>query len=309
MHRDRGDPCAYHEIRLVVKNCSVEVEEQGVDSRLRRSRSDGNLRGATAGPLEHDGSAGRPAHTDDGHTGSVGHQPLEHNDSAGGLAHTVGGHSGSAAGSAADLQESPVSPQGSSCSWGELSCCSQYNLSGCSGHDSQDESCESTTSAPAYRSPWTGEECEAEWLRGKEEQHGAGTCKPCLYFKTRVGCTKGLQCSFCHLPHEELRQKAARPCRQARLQCKQLLAKLGGWREGESAAAVVRPVVRDLDQHALCMLSLCGARGPRRGGPGRGGSGSAGRGGSSTCSASSAGGFPQAAESPPQRPPPGECPP
>ncbi|CAK0876644.1 unnamed protein product [Prorocentrum cordatum] len=186
MHSGRGVRALGHCLAdgtiIVVKNCSVEVEEESVDSGLNRSSSDGDLRCAVGGPLDRDHAAGRLAHADDGHTGSTigsttGHEPL------------------------------PVSPEGDACSWGEFSDCSRFNLSGCSGYDSQDESCGSSSlasgsSQSACRSPLPGEQSKAEWLRAKEKQHAAGTCKPCLYFNTRVGCTQGLQCSFCHLSHE-----------------------------------------------------------------------------------------------------------
>jgi len=51
------------------------------------------------------------------------------------------------------------------------------------------------------------------------EQHEKGTCRPCLYFSSRVGCLLGANCRFCHYPHSAgmvdqiRRRKFARPAR------------------------------------------------------------------------------------------------
>lgn len=33
------------------------------------------------------------------------------------------------------------------------------------------------------------------------ELHGSGTCRPCLYVTSAIGCLKGSACQFCHVPH------------------------------------------------------------------------------------------------------------
>lgn len=32
-------------------------------------------------------------------------------------------------------------------------------------------------------------------------KHAGGSCKPCTFFYTRVGCEKHIRCQFCHIPH------------------------------------------------------------------------------------------------------------
>ncbi|CAK0858354.1 unnamed protein product, partial [Prorocentrum cordatum] len=32
-------------------------------------------------------------------------------------------------------------------------------------------------------------------------KHAEGTCKPCAFFSTQVGCQKGIRCDFCHILH------------------------------------------------------------------------------------------------------------
>jgi len=55
---------------------------------------------------------------------------------------------------------------------------------------------------------------------GGSAKHASGSCKPCLYFRTKVGCNSGAKCTFCHIEHEA--KARARPCKAKRMQCKQL---------------------------------------------------------------------------------------
>lgn len=52
--------------------------------------------------------------------------------------------------------------------------------------------------------------------------HETGNCKgPCRYFFTPSGCTKGQDCIFCHLDHENY--VYARPCKSKRMKAKKLV--------------------------------------------------------------------------------------
>jgi len=49
-------------------------------------------------------------------------------------------------------------------------------------------------------------------------------CRPCSYFyREGGGCTKGEQCTFCHMPHE--RKQGTRPCARKRKAYSKLIAK------------------------------------------------------------------------------------
>ncbi|CAE8667913.1 unnamed protein product [Polarella glacialis] len=54
-------------------------------------------------------------------------------------------------------------------------------------------------------------------------EHEAGTCRPCLYFVSKVGCTRGASCSFCHLHPKKNRP---RPRKAARKQCKEIASQI-----------------------------------------------------------------------------------
>lgn len=64
------------------------------------------------------------------------------------------------------------------------------------------------------------EEAGGLWSRGSAE-HVFGTCKACHYIHTKEGCSNGLECKFCHLPHTST--DGSRVCVSKRSYCKQLL--------------------------------------------------------------------------------------
>mmetsp|Transcript_3999 Transcript_3999/g.9812 ORF Transcript_3999/g.9812 Transcript_3999/m.9812 type:complete len:147 (+) Transcript_3999:3-443(+) len=38
------------------------------------------------------------------------------------------------------------------------------------------------------------------WSSGSS-QHVRGSCRPCHYVRSQRGCSKGVECDFCHFPH------------------------------------------------------------------------------------------------------------
>jgi len=61
------------------------------------------------------------------------------------------------------------------------------------------------------------------WSLGSK-RHAAGNCRPCHYVYTKIGCTNGADCPFCHLDHP--RRPRPRPCKSKRTICKQLAGML-----------------------------------------------------------------------------------
>jgi hypothetical protein len=53
--------------------------------------------------------------------------------------------------------------------------------------------------------------------------HEKGTCKPCLFVNTSVGCQNGAACDFCHLSHK--RKSKPRPCKDKRERYRRLIAR------------------------------------------------------------------------------------
>lgn len=51
--------------------------------------------------------------------------------------------------------------------------------------------------------------------------HDEGTCKPCLFVNTIVGCQNGVGCEFCHLFHR--RKSKLRPCKSKRERYRRLV--------------------------------------------------------------------------------------
>jgi hypothetical protein len=60
-----------------------------------------------------------------------------------------------------------------------------------------------------------------QWSVGSKF-HSLGTCKPCSYNATKIGCQNGEACTFCHLEHE----KVKRPWKAKRAQCRKLAEQL-----------------------------------------------------------------------------------
>ena len=53
----------------------------------------------------------------------------------------------------------------------------------------------------------------AQWSQGTV-WHDTGNCKPCNKFNARVGCANGVNCMYCHAPHEK--KKRVRPGKATR---------------------------------------------------------------------------------------------
>jgi len=57
--------------------------------------------------------------------------------------------------------------------------------------------------------------------------HANGVCKVCIYFAGPDGCSSGVACSFCHLPHKPGKRKSKlRPCKGKRDRYRKLLTRL-----------------------------------------------------------------------------------
>jgi len=54
--------------------------------------------------------------------------------------------------------------------------------------------------------------------------HGGGSCRPCLFQNTKVGCHNGILCDFCHLPHN--RKTKPRPCKGKRERYRKLIDRI-----------------------------------------------------------------------------------
>ncbi|CAK0840088.1 unnamed protein product [Prorocentrum cordatum] len=164
---------------------------------------------------------------------------------------------GTADGSATSHQldsESVSVASGSRCSWAEISDSSQYNISGYCvfSDDSQDECCGNSSSAPGGSHPANrillfseerdvGEQRDAAWQAGIEEQHAAhaaGHCNPCLYVSAKLGCLNGANCNFCHLPHAV--KSRSRPSKAVRVQVRNLVETLDSKCERDPHAALGR---------------------------------------------------------------------
>lgn len=55
------------------------------------------------------------------------------------------------------------------------------------------------------------------------QDHDKGTCKPCLFVKSPIGCKNGTDCEFCHLAHK--RKNTMRPCKTKRNRYRKLIQK------------------------------------------------------------------------------------
>lgn len=64
---------------------------------------------------------------------------------------------------------------------------------------------------------------EAVWSIGSED-HATGQCSPCRFAVSGRGCSKGKDCSFCHLSHSK--SAFARPCKSKRIRCKKFVKSL-----------------------------------------------------------------------------------
>ncbi|CAK0796576.1 unnamed protein product [Prorocentrum cordatum] len=197
--------------RLVVNDRLLKLVSVGPG--LGRSNSDGNLGSAAGGCLPRvdafqnacDSAPGRPARVDDDQVGSASGSDTTHG----------------------SFPEDVPCASGSYWSLSDLRGSSR-RFSGCSEHDGSGGSASSSSHSENH-SPRCAEESEvdeqqeAEWLKASEAQHAAGTCRPCLFLGTEVGCANGRTCRFCHLPHAAKRR--ARPSRAECVHCEQRVAK------------------------------------------------------------------------------------
>mmetsp|Transcript_24740 Transcript_24740/g.57475 ORF Transcript_24740/g.57475 Transcript_24740/m.57475 type:complete len:179 (-) Transcript_24740:50-586(-) len=58
------------------------------------------------------------------------------------------------------------------------------------------------------------------WSIGSE-RHGEGTCRPCFFSASPVGCRNGTDCRFCHMSHRGMNRP--RPCKERRARYKKLI--------------------------------------------------------------------------------------
>jgi len=63
-------------------------------------------------------------------------------------------------------------------------------------------------------------------------QHSQGTCRPCVFARTRLGCHNGTDCLFCHCMHEP--KKAERPSREGRKRFQKRFEDAMQWMEKEA---------------------------------------------------------------------------
>jgi hypothetical protein len=75
-------------------------------------------------------------------------------------------------------------------------------------------------------------------------KHADGSCKPCAFFYTQVGCQKNIQCEFCHIQHH--RKDRRRLGRQKRGRYRDLISRVAGQRQpkDESGAVVAAGAAR-----------------------------------------------------------------
>lgn len=95
---------------------------------------------------------------------------------------------------------------------------------------SQDRESSQTRAA----SPEKGKGIAPEWMASiPEDQNGKlmslgsrhhplGTCKPCLFVRTTVGCANGVACPFCHFKHK--RSEGRKPCKSKRDRYRRIVA-------------------------------------------------------------------------------------
>jgi len=51
-------------------------------------------------------------------------------------------------------------------------------------------------------------------------KHAEGLCKPCLFFPMAIGCSSGITCQFCHMPHSRAMRRL---CKSKRDRYKKLV--------------------------------------------------------------------------------------
>lgn len=72
--------------------------------------------------------------------------------------------------------------------------------------------------------PCTNEDDEDVVISAGSANHEFGTCKPCAFTHTNVGCLNGVDCEFCHYRHN--RKSKPRPCKGKRDRYRRIVAKM-----------------------------------------------------------------------------------
>ncbi|CAE7202426.1 unnamed protein product [Symbiodinium natans] len=57
----------------------------------------------------------------------------------------------------------------------------------------------------------------------QSDPHAEGTCRPCVFFLSRYGCTRGKVCQYCHRHDDHERRLPHRPRKQTRDKVRRLL--------------------------------------------------------------------------------------
>jgi len=89
---------------------------------------------------------------------------------------------------------------------------------------------EAEVSAPWYIAPVEPNTAAQSFMCSL--QHDQGTCRPCAFAWTIVGCRHGADCHFCHLMHE--RTSAKRPCKARRIRFHKRVEAVMQWMEEEA---------------------------------------------------------------------------
>lgn len=98
------------------------------------------------------------------------------------------------------------------------------DVQACFSHDSTTET---PDRAPIHGDRGMEAAVESAGFEGEVSQgsvgHELGTCKPCLFVHSKVGCQNGAECTFCHMQHT--RNSKPRPCKGKRDRYKKLIAR------------------------------------------------------------------------------------
>eukprot|EP00929_Paragymnodinium_shiwhaense_P090259 TRINITY_DN50414_c0_g1_i3.p1 TRINITY_DN50414_c0_g1~~TRINITY_DN50414_c0_g1_i3.p1 ORF type:complete len:292 (+),score=68.40 TRINITY_DN50414_c0_g1_i3:202-1077(+) len=83
--------------------------------------------------------------------------------------------------------------------------------------------------------------------------HEKGECTPCFQVNSKLGCGKGRNCAYCHVPHEKKVRK--RPCKSKRDQLKRLAEMVGeGQVPLEAIQTNAKPMLSSSDVYLSCLL-------------------------------------------------------
>lgn len=79
--------------------------------------------------------------------------------------------------------------------------------------------------------------------------HEAGTCKPCLFYRTKMGCNNGVHCPHCHLRHR--RSERQRPCKGKRDRYRKMLVVQEALLAAEEGVQDDADEEEDWEEHAV----------------------------------------------------------